>query len=342
MRYFAIVVLVAIAPLSIAGGLTGYKSGGADAPISGSVSEAGAQGAAPSLEKCAKPFGTLAVAQPQDYVTSALARFGLPPPNGLLRLMVQQSNCFTVVERGVGMQNIMQERALSEQGQLQSNQNIGKGQLVAADFLLTPEVAFSEGTAGGVGGALGAIGNLFGGVGAVVGAIAGGLKFKQAQTTLLLADARSGIQVAAAEGNVEKTDWGIGGVLGGGGAAAAVGAYGNTAEGKVIAAALLANYNNIVTTVRNNPTLVSPKVPEASSKNAAESTPAGIGMNVGDVIRPKIGGVSVLSSPNEKSKSLGKLGKSDEAIFLGDEQAGYIKIQTGSFSGWVDKRLITR
>jgi len=31
----------------------------------------------------------------------------------LLRLMIQQSNCFQIVERGVAMQNLMQERALA-------------------------------------------------------------------------------------------------------------------------------------------------------------------------------------------------------------------------------------
>jgi len=36
----------------------------------------------------------------------------------LLRLMIQQSNCFQIVERGLAMQNIMQERQLAQSGQL--------------------------------------------------------------------------------------------------------------------------------------------------------------------------------------------------------------------------------
>jgi curli biogenesis system outer membrane secretion channel CsgG len=40
-------------------------------------------------------------------------------PDGLIRMMIQQSNCFIVVERGAGMQNMMQERALADSGQLQ-------------------------------------------------------------------------------------------------------------------------------------------------------------------------------------------------------------------------------
>lgn len=234
---------------AFAQGLTDYKPGGADSPISGSATNSGAQGSAPSLEKCSAPYGTIAVAQPQDYVQQALSKFGLPPPNNLLRLMIQQSGCFRVVERGIAMQNIMQERKLQEGGQLKGDSNMGKGQMKTADYILTAEVAFSEDNTGGV--ALGAIGGFFGIAGSIAGAIAGGLKFKQASTTMMLADTRSSEQVAAAEGSVEKADWGVGGFLGGVGA----GAYTNTAEGKVVAAALLNNYNNIIKSIKSDPSI---------------------------------------------------------------------------------------
>ncbi len=52
--------------------------------------------------------------------------------------MIQQSNCFQVVERGAGMQNMMPERALAAGGQMQAGCNIGRGQMVAADFIVTP------------------------------------------------------------------------------------------------------------------------------------------------------------------------------------------------------------
>ena len=137
-----------------------YKSGGADAPVSGSASASGASGEAPSLEKCQSPMGTMAVAEPQDFMSQALARYQLPPPNGLLRLMISQSNCFQIVERGMAMQNLMQERSLANSGQLQSGSNVGGGQLVTADFILTPEIAFSESNAGGAAAAVGALGSL--------------------------------------------------------------------------------------------------------------------------------------------------------------------------------------
>lgn len=316
-------------------GVFDYKPGAAGAPVTGAASAGGATDAAPSLEKCEKPFGTIAVVQPQDYVSSALAKFNLPPPNNLLRLMIQQSNCFQVVERGLGMQNLVQERQLSQGGQLQSGSNVGQGQLVVADFLLTSEVAFSEGNSGGA--AIGAIGSLFGALGSLVGAVASGIKFKQAQTTLIMADARSGLQVAAAQGSVEKADWGVGGFLGGVGA----GAYTNTAEGKIVAAALLDNYNNIIRAIRSQPSLIAARASDVSKQNATQSVQANA-FNSGDVIKGKIPGVKILADANSSGKVVATLKRDDELIFLGEESSGFLKVQGAEGEGWVDKRLIVK
>ena len=64
-----------------------------------------------------------------------------------------------------------------------------------------------------IGGGLAGFGGAFGGHAALAGAIAGGLKFKEAQTSMLLADARSGVQVSAAEGSTRKADLSLGGAL---------------------------------------------------------------------------------------------------------------------------------
>ncbi|MEO8754500.1 MAG: hypothetical protein ABI624_17655 [Casimicrobiaceae bacterium] len=103
-------------------------------------------------------------------------------------------------------------------------QNIGRGQMVGADFTVTPSVVFSENNAGGMGGAVGGLLGRFGNAGAVVGAVAGGLKFKEAQTSMLVVDVRSSIQVAAAQGSAQQTDFALGGALLGGGGGAALGA----------------------------------------------------------------------------------------------------------------------
>ena len=307
----------------------------------GSAGPQGAQNANAQLEKCDAPKGTLAVVEAQNQVIASLGRYGLQSPTGLIRMIVQQSNCFQVVERGMAMQNMMQERALASGGQMQSDQNIGKGQMVAADFIVTPSVVFSENNAGGMGGALGGLLGRFGGAGAVVGAVAGGLKFKEAQTSMLLADTRSGIQVAAAEGSAKQTDFNLGGAVFGGGGGAALGGYTNTNEGKVITASFLDNWNNIVRAIRNNPSLIQAKAGVASQANSAGSVQAGAA-NEGDVMMAKIAGVKVLRSPADSAGVLMALSKTDEVLYLGEEKNGFVKVTSPQGDGWVKKVLLKK
>ena len=107
------------------------------------------------LERCDAPKGTLGVVEPQSQIIMSLQRCGLGSPTGVLRMLVQQSNCFQGVERGAMMNSMLQERALAQSGELQSDSNIGKGQMAVADFMLNPNVVFTESNAGGMGGALG-------------------------------------------------------------------------------------------------------------------------------------------------------------------------------------------
>ena len=181
----------------------------------------------PRIEKCSAELGTLAISEPQAHVMSGLNRHGLGSPSVMLRMMVHESGCFAVVERGVGMQNLQQERNLAAQGQLQAGSNIGGGQIAVADFVMTPVVQFS-GDTGAVGGSLGGLLNKAG-LG-VLGGLAGGVKFKEAETNLLVADVRSGIQVASAEGKASKMNFAVGG-WGWGGLAWAGGGYSKTPEG---------------------------------------------------------------------------------------------------------------
>ncbi len=231
-----------------------------------------AAGSQPNVEKCPKEMGTLAVAEPQDHVLASLRGYKLGSPALMLRLLAQESGCFAVVERGVAMQNLQQERALAGSGQLQGDSNIGGGQMQAADFVMTPGVQFS-GDTGGVGGVVGGLLNRAGGVLGALGGLAGGVKFKEAETTLLVADVRSGIQVASAEGKASKMEFSLGGWGWGGLGWAAGGGYSKTPEGKLIAASLLDNFNKVVQTIREKPTLIRSTV-QASQDNAAQSTRA--------------------------------------------------------------------
>ena len=344
-----VAAVLALATPAYSQGLTDVKKGEGGSVVKGSAGPSGSQGAS-DLEHCDKPMGAMAVVEPQDYVGRALSRYQLGSPVGLIRLMIQQSNCFLVVERGLGMRNMMQERALGDSGQLRQGSNMGGGQMVSADFVLTPVVVFSENNAGGVGGGLGAVGPLFGRggrfVGAVGGGIAGGLKFKEAQTSMLVADARSGLQVAAAEGSASKSYFNIGGFLGGfgGGVAggAALGGYSNTNEGKIIAASFADNYNHIVRAVRGNPGLQRDVGTLAEEAAAGGKTKAGSVFNEGDVLRPKIASVRLLAKPSDEGPVVTTLTKADEMIFLGKEEEGYLQVETGKGSGWVKKILIAR
>ena len=285
------------------------------------------------LEKCDAPKGTIAVAEPQSHVIMALSRYNLPPPTSLLRQYIQNSNCFQVVERGRAMRNIQQERNLSESGMLQQDSNMGGGQMVTADFVMTPDVVFKDSNAGGAGvGA--AVGSLFGGVGSLVGAVAGGVKFQEAQTTLTMADTRSTIQVAAASGTYKKADWAFGGVLG----AIGGGAYTSTDEGKIVAAALLDNYNNIVRDVRSNPSLLE-STSAVAQQNAAASLQA-VNHRPGAVLRAKLDNVKVLDEPERGADVVSKLKKGEEVVFMGDAEDGYLYVQGSEAEGWVQEFML--
>jgi Curli production assembly/transport component CsgG len=313
------------------------KLGKGGSMVQGAAGTDGAKGASAQLERCDKPMATLAVAEPQDYVMQSLSRYGMQSPTSLIRMMIQQSNCFVVVDRGLAMQNMMQERELAKSGELRQASNVGGGQMVSADFVLTPSVVFSENNAGGVGGALG---GLLGGGGRLFGAIAGGVKFKEAQTSMLVTDSRSGIQVASAEGSAKKADLNLGGLLGGGGGGGALGGYSNTNEGKMIAASLLDNYNQIVGVVRGDESLQ--RGVGSLKQEAGKKIKAGEVFAEGDVLMPKIDGVKLVSSASDTGKLVHKLDKSSELIFSGEEKNGYVQVQGSEGEGWVKKVLVTR
>jgi hypothetical protein len=337
-RAIFVAALLALVPaLAVAqGGLTKEKQGKGGSVVKGSAGTEGGQGDN-GLDHCDKPMGALAVVEPQAEYMMALSRYHLQSPVSLIRMMIQQSNCFIVVERGQGLRNMEQERALAGGGQTRAGSNIGGGQMVAADFIMTPQVVFSEGNAGGIGGAAG---GLLGG--SKFGAIAGGLKFKEAQTTLLVADSRSGIQVAAAEGSTKKADLRLGAGLFGGGGGAMGGGYGNTNEGKIIAAAFMDNYNKIVSTVKGD-TSLQRNVGTLKQEAAAGGTrKAGAVFNEGDTLGPKIAGVKLYATPSDTAKVVATLTRADEMVVVGDEKDGYVEVESGSGKGWVRMTLVQK
>ena len=230
-------------------GCVGMQMGSQSAKTTATGSTAGSssQNVNPALERCDSTLGTLAVVEETSslWYTYLRTDWKLGPTTPVLKLLAQQSGCFVVVERGRAMHNVMQERALEDSGELRKGSKFGKGQMVAADYSMSPSITFSNNKAGGVGGALG---GLFGSVGAIIG---GSLNFKEASTILTLIDNRSGVQLAASEGSAKNVDMGaLGGFLASG-IGMGGGGYTNTAEGKVLVAAFTDSFNNMVSALRS-------------------------------------------------------------------------------------------
>ena len=223
--------------------------GGGGTVATGSAGGAESNDASSQLEKCDESMGTLAVVEDQTAPWyHQLSQYKLGSTVPVLRMMIQQSNCFVVVERGRAMQNMMQERALTQSGETRQGSNFEKGQMVAADYTMSPSITFSQKGTSGAGGALG---GFFGGIGRAVGMVAGGIKSNESSTTLLMIDNRSGVQLAAAEGSAKNFDFSLFGGGAGGGMFGGAGGYSDTPEGKVLIASFMDSYNKLVKATRN-------------------------------------------------------------------------------------------
>ena len=252
----------------------------------GSASGAISQNANAQLQRCDTPLGTLAVVEDQnarwyyEFTRDYKIRSTVP----LVRLLVQQSNCFMVVERGRAFDNIQTERTLDKAGELRQGSNFGAGQLVAADYSLYPMIAFSQKDAGGLGAALSVLPYGAG----VLGSLAGNLQLREAATTLTLTDNRSGIQLAAAEGSSSKTDFGALGGIFGSGAGGILGGYTNTAEGKLLIAAFADAYNRLVSAIKSY---------KAQEVDGGAGTGGALGVQSGSTPSSKNLEASALSAP---------------------------------------------
>jgi curli biogenesis system outer membrane secretion channel CsgG len=227
-----------------AGTLTVLLLGSPPQALAATAQEERAQKEA-QIPKCPKKYGTLAVVEPEHNWWTA---YELPSPAALIKVYVSQSECFTLVDRGKGMNAAMAERDLASSGELRGGSNLGKGQVKAADYVLVPDLVSQNRNAGGnsIGGMLGHF--IPGAAGAAVGGL--NIKKKTADVVLTVTDVRSSEQVALSEGHSTKTDlgWGAGGGFFSGGYFAAGGAsgYADTEIGQVVSLAYLQAYTDMV------------------------------------------------------------------------------------------------
>lgn len=199
------------------------------------------------VPRCAAPIATVSIVEPETNWWEQLGQ-GFGSPTTLIKVFVDRSGCFTLVDRGAGLQAAQRERALASEGELQKDAGIGQGQMVAADYVLVPNLVSSNKKSSGrrFGGILGGL------LGGVAGAIVSGINTNKmtADVTLALTDVRTTRQLAAIEGHANKRNLsfvGGGGIIGASAmGAAGLGGYSNTEIGKVITMAYLDAYVKLV------------------------------------------------------------------------------------------------
>ncbi|HTJ04723.1 MAG TPA: peptidoglycan-binding protein [Caldimonas sp.] len=230
---------------SLARALTLAACLGATTAAFGQAGNASGQ-ASDSLEHCNKTLGVLRI---QEDTGSAWyryygARLGSTAP--LLNMMILQSNCFVVVERGTGERDLSDETRRARGDEARESGTRGKGQQVVADYLLKPEIVMAN--KDNEGARMGGIGNMFGRAGSLIGNL--NVKSSEVGTVLTLVDIRSTVRLAAAEGYSKNTSVGFGGASWGSSGALAGSAYTNTDEGKLVSSAFFDAYNKLVIAVR--------------------------------------------------------------------------------------------
>ena len=136
--------------------LSNGSSGGGT--VTGSAAGSSTANKNSQLESCSEPLGTASVFEDQrsSWWYSYRNRFqNLGSTIPVIRLMVQQSNCFVIVERGEASQALDAERQLARSGESREGSSFQKGQIVAADYTISPEIQFSRKGTGGIGGLVG-------------------------------------------------------------------------------------------------------------------------------------------------------------------------------------------
>lgn len=237
------------------------------------------------VPRCTRSLGTIAVVE--ERAAGGTAE-GIPPglaalmrmaeaqnggsqrvdPLPILKLLVSQSGCFQIVDRGEAFDALQRERQLAAGGAVAGANN--QATLKAADYLLQAKVLYSDNDSGGSGGGLGSM-------------FPGGLGFKQkvkaSQTMLTLVEVKTGIQQAVATGSARKKDLSIlgGGILTNTGIGALGGTYTSTDMGKITSLAMLDAFIKLTTQAQSRlaPVASVPPAPAPAVSGPAASAPTG-------------------------------------------------------------------
>ena len=249
LRLAAIASALALGGCVTPGGGT-ISTGTAPTAATGAAGGATSVNANPSLERCDAPLGTLAVddGRGKEWYASFGAATKITTIEPLIRLAVQQSNCFVITSVGNNRTESKMSAITDKQrnsGEFRAGSRQQKGQRVAADYYMEPSIIIDNDATGQL---MAGVGGLFGSVGSLVG---GAMQSKASVVTLSMFDIRSGVQISISEGNATATNFGAAMGAFGGGAAAGLGGFSRSPEGKATVAAFMDAYNNMVISLRN-------------------------------------------------------------------------------------------
>jgi len=244
---------VLVASMALAGCVTAgggnVSTGTSPTAATGAAGGASSVNANANLERCDAPLGTLAVDDGRDkeWFGSFGKTTGVTTIEPLIRLAIQQSNCFVITSSGSGRTESKISAITDKQrnsGEFRAGSKQQKGQRVAADYFMEPAIIINDTTGGMAAG----IGGLFGKTGAVLG---GAMESKASVVTLTMFDIRSGVQISISEGNSTATNFGAALGAFGSSAAGGLGGFSRSPEGKATVAAFMDAYNNMVISLRN-------------------------------------------------------------------------------------------
>lgn len=200
--------------------------------------------------QCIEPVGSVNIVNPEEgYWVS-----NLPYPTRILNKVIDDSRCFTIVDRGVGFSALERERKLALAGNLTNSESIAQSKVRGADYILIPGILIENKNAGG-----NAI-NLAGSAHDLVGNSAKGVASyqsnkKKAEVILTLMDVRSSEQILSVIGEAKISDKQYSLLLSGkvpqGQGSGSIGGWENTAMDEVLKEAYENAYKNMITEIGN-------------------------------------------------------------------------------------------
>lgn len=251
MRNRSLILSVCILALA---GCANVTPGTYQTASTGAAAGGASVGANPALERCEKTLGTLAVddGRAADWYGQFGSATNITTIEPLIRLAVQQSNCFVITSIG----NLRTDGRLSRitdiqrnSGEYRAGSNQHAGQRVAADYYMEPSIIIDNAATGQVGGAMAGVLGSF--VHPSIGHLAGAMESRASVVTLTLFDIRSAVQISASEGSATASNFSAAlGAFGSRGGATLSG-FSRTPSGKATVAAFIDAYNGMVRALKH-------------------------------------------------------------------------------------------